>query len=127
MAASFDNSLSMTSEKENLFPLPKDPPSRQDKVRTCLGLWKQGPLETTDQFAERVYSETMKAYRASKEAEQDRKARRAQAAYRACLQRTLSPKPEQKNSVSPAERFGKLAQISNWFRSLILVRKWLAP
>jgi hypothetical protein len=67
----------MNSKKENLFPLPKDPLSRQDELRTCLGLWKQGPLETTDQFAERVCRETMQAYQASKEAEQERKARQA--------------------------------------------------
>jgi hypothetical protein len=57
----------MNSEKAKLFPLPKDPPSRQDEKRTCLGLWKQEPLETTDQFAERVYRETMQAYQASQQ------------------------------------------------------------
>jgi hypothetical protein len=39
---------------EKAFPLPKDPPSRQDTKRELLGLFKQGPLETLDEFAERV-------------------------------------------------------------------------
>ena len=44
----------MTSENEKAFRLPGDAPSRQDKKRTLIGLYKQRPLETLDQFAERI-------------------------------------------------------------------------
>jgi len=33
-------------------------PSWQDKPRPCLGLFKQGPLETREQFAERIFKES---------------------------------------------------------------------
>jgi hypothetical protein len=44
----------MTPEKERAFPFPEEPPSKQDKKRTLVGLWKMEPLETVDEFAERV-------------------------------------------------------------------------
>jgi hypothetical protein len=43
---------------EEAFPLPKDPPTWQDKQRECLGLFKWEPLETRDEFAERVFRES---------------------------------------------------------------------
>lgn len=63
----------MTSEQDKKFPLPKDPPSRQDKKRECLGLWKQGPLETWAQFEERVVQEVMQVWEASQQKTRTRK------------------------------------------------------
>jgi len=90
----------MTSDEDKRFRLIEQDQSQFETKRTLVGLYKQGPLETTDQFAERVYGETMKAYQASKEAEQERKARQAAKAYRECLQRMgmVTPKPEPTNS-----------------------------
>ena len=47
----------MNSESNKLFPLPKHEESRFETKRTLVGLYKQGPLETTDQFAERIVRE----------------------------------------------------------------------
>jgi len=44
----------MTSNEDKRFPLPKQEQTRFETKRTLLGLFKQGPLETDDQFAERV-------------------------------------------------------------------------
>jgi hypothetical protein len=52
---------SMISEEERAFPLPKDPPSRQDEKRSLLFLNKWEPLETKEEFAQRVIQELQKA------------------------------------------------------------------
>jgi hypothetical protein len=38
-----------------LFPLPPKPNPDFESVRELVGLFKQGPLETNRQFAERVF------------------------------------------------------------------------
>jgi hypothetical protein len=50
----FDETRSMTLPVEKAFPLPKDPPSRPDKKRTLLGLWRLRPGETLEQFKKRA-------------------------------------------------------------------------
>ncbi len=44
----------MTPDEEKRFPLLPET-QWQDKVRNCVGLFKQRPLETRKQFAERVF------------------------------------------------------------------------
>ena len=49
--------------KEKRFPLPNQEQTHFDTKRTLVGLYKQGPLETDDQFAERIVRE-MQEYQA---------------------------------------------------------------
>jgi hypothetical protein len=46
----------MTSDEDKRFPLPKQAQGFETK-RTLVGLYKQGPLETLNQFAERIARE----------------------------------------------------------------------
>jgi hypothetical protein len=62
----------MISDDDKKFPLI--PGARQDTKRDLLGLFKQGPLETTQQFAERVAWESNIALAKLREAEKLRKA-----------------------------------------------------
>lgn len=50
----------MTSEEDKKFPLQHQPTGFETK-RELIGLFKQGPLETQRQFAERVWREFQKA------------------------------------------------------------------
>jgi hypothetical protein len=52
---------SMYLPHEKAFPLPENPPAWQDEKRTLMCLLKMKPLETTEQFAERVWREWQKA------------------------------------------------------------------
>ena len=47
----------MTSDEEKKFPLPKQEQTRFETKRQLVGLYKQGPLETLQQFAERIVKE----------------------------------------------------------------------
>lgn len=49
------NESAITSEKGKLFPLPNHPASWQDKKRTLVCLLKVRPLETVEEFAQRVW------------------------------------------------------------------------
>jgi len=44
-------------DKEKRFPLPRQEQTRFETKRTFVGLYKQGPLETNQQFAERIVRE----------------------------------------------------------------------
>ena len=44
----------MTSDEVKRFPLPEPEPGRFETKRQLMGLFKQGPLETRKQFAERI-------------------------------------------------------------------------
>jgi len=44
-------------ENEKRFPLPKQEQTRFETKRTLVGLYKQGPLETNQQFAKRIVRE----------------------------------------------------------------------
>jgi hypothetical protein len=41
-------------DEDKRFPLPKQERSQFETKRTLVGLYKQGPLETNQQFAERI-------------------------------------------------------------------------
>jgi hypothetical protein len=47
----------MTSDEDKRFPLLRQEQSQFETKRTLVGLYKQGPLETNDQFAERIVRE----------------------------------------------------------------------
>ena len=53
----FDESAA-NQDKEKRFPLPKQEQTRFETKRTLVGLYKQGPLETNQQFAERSFPAT---------------------------------------------------------------------
>jgi hypothetical protein len=47
----------MTSDEKKRFPLPEREQTEFETKRTLVGLYKQGPLETNDQFADRIVRE----------------------------------------------------------------------
>ena len=49
------NKSAAISEQEKAFPLPKHPPSWQDKKRTLVCLLKMQPLETLEEFTARIW------------------------------------------------------------------------
>jgi hypothetical protein len=60
------------------FPLPKPASDDFEKKRELVGLFKQGPLETNREFAERVYKETMKALAKHQAKQQARRSKSGQ-------------------------------------------------
>jgi len=54
-------------DKEKKFPLPKREQTRFETKRTLVGLYKQGPLETNQQFAERIVREMQEYLAKSRE------------------------------------------------------------
>jgi hypothetical protein len=60
------------SEQEaKLFPLPKQEPTPFEKQRALIGLFKQGPLETQKEFAQRIVK-AFQEYEAKKAANKSR-------------------------------------------------------
>lgn len=58
------------SEQEaKLFPLPKQEPTPFETHRALIGLFKQGPLETQKEFAQRIVK-AFQEYEAKKAAKQ---------------------------------------------------------
>ena len=90
---------SMTSDEEKRFPLPENNPARQDEPRALLGLFKWEPLETREQFAERIVRESNLAMaRLQEQQEQRSKSRGGVAtknAYTEGRREALGPEPRE--------------------------------